>query len=461
MAGAGARGRADPARLLPGDPRVDQRARRQQPGLASSGDRRFALACCCLYAFVARRSSNLYGLLAALVLVSSTASSYAVEARPYALVLGFASLALVAWQRAMEEGPRRKVVLVVLGASLAAAVASHYYAVLLLVPFGAALAVRSATKSRIDWAATAAVAAGLTPIVIFAPLLLSAHGYAATFWAAPRWWQPFRFYLSATEPVLTLPFVTRETVVVALVAGAVGLWSLRRWERPTKPAPRPPDHEVVLVVFLALLPFVAIVVAKLVTGAYVNRYVISAVLALAVAAALALHRLDRRLVIAGPLAAGVLVAAAVFSSMASIADADDFADERSTTAAFLQEESDGTPVVIASSHEFLELSHDASQHGGTELRYLADPEAALRWLGTDTIELGLVQLQDFAPLQMVDYGRFVATHDRFLLYGEQLDWDWVTDQLRVDGYRFEVLARLGSEPLYEVFRPTAREAAAG
>ena len=56
------------------------------------------VACACLYTFVARRSSLIYGLIAALIVLSSQAVFYAHEARPYGVVLGFAAAALLCWQ---------------------------------------------------------------------------------------------------------------------------------------------------------------------------------------------------------------------------------------------------------------------------------------------------------------------------------------------------------------------------
>lgn len=417
----------------------------------------FAVATCCTYAVAARRTSSLYGLIAALVLVCSSARAYAFEARPYALVMACAGLALVSWQRATDGGTGRRAGLVGLAASLAAAVAFHYYAVLLLLPFGAALVVHARTARRVDRPLLLALLLGLTPLAVFSPLIVSSYGYSATFWAVPRWLQPIEFFGDVAGPVLSLPLVSTPVVAVAVAVVAGTAVALRRRPAGARAPARLPGHEVVLVVTLALLPFAGIVVAKLVTGAFVSRYVISAVLALAVVAGVLLHHLGRRLVVAGPVAVCALAVAGAWLAVADVRRVEGDHRRRTETAAFLEAESGGEQVVIASSHEFFELSHDAARGGGGPgLVYLADPESALRWLGTDTVEGGLVQLQDFAPLQVAAYERYLATHGDFLLYGEQLDWDWVTGQLRADGYRFEVQALFGSDPLYRVSPPTRR-----
>ena len=67
-----------------------------------------------LYVFVARRASSLSGVCAAAFPLVTIAYSYAFEARPYGLLLGFAAVALVSWQSVtLNRG--RSIALVVWG----------------------------------------------------------------------------------------------------------------------------------------------------------------------------------------------------------------------------------------------------------------------------------------------------------------------------------------------------------
>src|SRR5688572_19176132 len=54
----------------------------------------------CLYTFVARRTSAIYGAVAMAFPLITGAFDYAHEGRGYALALGFTALALVSWQAA-------------------------------------------------------------------------------------------------------------------------------------------------------------------------------------------------------------------------------------------------------------------------------------------------------------------------------------------------------------------------
>jgi len=85
----------------------------------------FLVASLAVYSFVKRRYGALYGLVASLLPSATHAYVFAYEARPYGLILGFAGIAMVAWQRA-AEGRRRVLWLLLLGTSLSAAVLCHY-----------------------------------------------------------------------------------------------------------------------------------------------------------------------------------------------------------------------------------------------------------------------------------------------------------------------------------------------
>src|ERR1700722_15485035 len=109
----------------------------------------FALACICMFLFVARRLPRTYAAAAMLFPAVTITMYFATEARPYAFLLGFAALAMVCWQRASEEN-RHWAWVAALGLSLVACIFSHYYAVLLWVPLALAEFVRWRSCGRPD-----------------------------------------------------------------------------------------------------------------------------------------------------------------------------------------------------------------------------------------------------------------------------------------------------------------------
>ena len=70
----------------------------------------YLLMSVCVFGFVVRRASRLYGLVAVLLPIATIAHGYAYEARAYGLVLGFSAAALLCWQRSAEAGPSPKAI---------------------------------------------------------------------------------------------------------------------------------------------------------------------------------------------------------------------------------------------------------------------------------------------------------------------------------------------------------------
>jgi len=139
----------------------------------------------CVFQFVANRTSAVYGLIAMLLALCTQTLKYACEARGYGLMLGFSAVALLSWQCA-AEGRRRKLALPGLAVGLAGAVASHYYAILLLVPLGLGEIARSFLRKRIDAAVWLTF---LSPAIAALPalsLIRSSQTYSKTFWADPH-----------------------------------------------------------------------------------------------------------------------------------------------------------------------------------------------------------------------------------------------------------------------------------
>jgi 4-amino-4-deoxy-L-arabinose transferase-like glycosyltransferase len=409
----------------------------------------FLLMSACVFLFVERRSSALYGLIAAIFPLATIAYGYAYEARAYGLVLGFAAAALVCWQIAAEGGPRRRLAALGTAVALAAAVGSHYYAALIVIPLLVGEAVRWTARRRVDWLVLASFCGALVPLAAFAPLILEARDYSTTFWARPTWHAAWRFY----------PDSLMDRALGVVVAGAaivVGLatWRSRRGSRRATPA-LPPRHELAALVTLALLPFMGVAAGKLATGAFTDRYVLSAILAFAILLALAAWWADAGVPILGVCLLALLVVFAVgrFADRRQDAVADAEAQEQAL--AFLDgHRAAAAPIVVASPHDFFELSHRADRSGGPRLVYLADPGLAQRFLETDAVELGVVGMQRVAPLDVRRYRRFVAAHPRFVVYGRDRAWDWLTSALRARRMQTRVISRNpeNGAPLVEVRR---------
>ena len=373
----------------------------------------------CLYRLAARRSGALFGWLALLIPITTEASKYAYEARPYGLLLGLGGLSLVFWQAATEPEERRyRLAAPGLAVVLAAALATHFYAVLLFVPLAAAELVRAVERRRLDVQIGLAFAAGASALLPLKPLIDQAKARVAGFWAKPVW---------ANLPTTYSCELLSQTVL-PLLAGAV-LLALLRTNLPGKrvetdtgesegPA-RTPRAEVVAYAGFVALPIVAMVLGKFVTGVYATRYVLPSVLGLSLLATLLASRLARGRSCAG---AGLVLIFLIWSGAIGayqLANANGKHRALDARIARLAAEGEtGTPIVVADPIQYFQLDHYSPPPLANRLVYVAfDATTAT----TASAQRELRALKRRAPLNVVELGPFRRAHPRFLVSGSLND----------------------------------------
>jgi hypothetical protein len=387
-----------------------------------------------LYAFVARRCRRAYAVTAMLFPLATAVYPWAYNARPYGMVLGCCGLALVCWQAA-ADGRRRPLALTGLALSLAAAVASHYYAFLLLAPFAVGEAWRTRTRRRVDLPVWLALAAGPVVLAALLPLALGARRGMTPFGFAPGW-------DSIEGTYLFLLKYTRWPLLAVLALAA--LYPERGQRRADA---GPPAHEVVAALTLAALPVLGVCLSQWVTHFYAARYAMPAVLGAAVLLAFVA---DRRTAGSLPLA---LVLSALFlgrCAQATWRDYRQLGEVRAGIAranALLERHGDGNlPIAIDDPFTFLQLVHYAPAPLRARLVYLSNPEAARRHNCHDPRDWCLRQLRQWADVPVRDYGSFIAAHRHFLVYG---DTDWLRRTLEADGVRCRPCTAPAAPPLFE------------
>ncbi len=153
----------------------------------------FLLMNFCAFLFVRRRVPPSYGFIAFIFPAVTGSYYYAFEARPYGLVMGFCGLAVLSWQAA-AEGRNRPLSLIGTSVFLACAANCHYYAVLLLFPFGVAELVRYYETRKFDWALYFAIGVSMLPLVFSLPVIRAASSFSSHFWSKPSWTSLISFY---------------------------------------------------------------------------------------------------------------------------------------------------------------------------------------------------------------------------------------------------------------------------
>ena len=384
-----------------------------------------------------------------MLLLTVAYTTYAVEARPYGLLVACVAFALLCYQRAPEP-----LWLVLMGFSLASAEAMHYYAVFALVPFGLAEIALYLNTRRLRPGVWLALACGLVPLALFWPLLLAQKRYyGGHFWAVPSLRNTgstygWLFHASSYDWYLAI------AVAAALVLlGAPAALAIRHL-RAALMADRY-FHEHVLAWALLGLPFVAYAATKLAHGGMDRKYVQESVLAVPLGAGYILPRLNRKIT---PLLAILLL------SILAIQEARFWASQRghfgkvvSPTASVervvnLAGHPD-LPVVISDGGDYLPFVYYATPELARRFVDVVDPPEAIAYIGNDTVDKNLLALSVYYPLQVYEFQAFVSDHPSFLLYSRgNIRWEWLPRRLADDGYSLEVAAEEESRKVYLVTR---------
>jgi hypothetical protein len=361
-------------------------------------------------------------------------------------VLGFCGLSLVCWQTAIE-GYNRKRSLIGLVVSLAATVSNHYYAALAFLPLAIGEVVRSLARRRLDLPMWMAFGSAMTPLLLFLPLIERGKSYNTNFWTQLRWSAILDFYYSllapAVVPLLAMP-------ILLAVYPRPAPMSSDRQHQGSRPAP--PCHEVAAAVGFIAIPIVAIISAKLITGAFTDRYALSAVIGFSILLAFVTHSLLEGRALIG----AVLVLS--FCSWFVVQGIRNYQSEVATSLSqaeiynFLQSASKSSlPIVAMNAHAFMVLTHYGPRELTSRLVYLADPEASLRYLGHNTVDRGMLGLmKPWFHLRVEEYGPYIASQQRFLVYGNLWNFNWLLSELAATDRRIELRGRKGNDLLFLV-----------
>ena len=108
------------------------------------------------------------------------------------------------------------------------------------------------------------------------------------------------------------------------------------------------------------------------------------------------------------------------------------------------------PVVVANGISYLPMAHYGSDHKA-HLIYVADPRSALDFAKSDTVDLGLLVVKSYLPLDVRDFSSFVRQHRSFLVYCDgDPRWNWLPQRLAKDHYSLRLLVTELGRTLYLV-----------
>jgi len=367
----------------------------------------FGIMALCLYVYLRRRLPWPFAIAGMLLTALTAAGRYSYEARPYALMLALAGIALVAWQAA-AEGRGRRVALAAIPVALAAALCSHPMAVTLAMPFLAGELTRTMRRRRVDWPVWCAFASA-------APALL-------VLWGLKRpsdFTSISRFSGSVPQHIITTYLQMLKPAIAPLGLALLVVLVLRmQGTSSEKRAPGMRAYELAALAGFALIPFAAVPLSTL-SGHYWLRYSLNCTIGLASLLVVLLFSIGGTSRLSG---AAVLIVFGASFMIGQFLPEDRRPDaglklvnSSDQIQPFLEQIPSDAPVVISSDLTFIELEHYSSPRLAARLYYLTDRAASAAIDGETAFEVKGPLMDRFFPFHahFADYHVFIAAHKRF------------------------------------------------
>jgi Dolichyl-phosphate-mannose-protein mannosyltransferase len=416
----------------------------------------FLLAMLSLFLFVRRRAGTLYGLLAATLLYTGGMKEFAVEARPYGLLLGFGSLSLLAWQKARAHD-RFAIPLLLLGGF--GMLLTHVFGVYLWCAFAAAEFLRILLRRRIEWSLVIAWAVPLVSIATYIPLL-RAHGtgiYPPSFLPNAR--TIVLFYENRIEREASCVLLT--ALIMLVLAGRRALQGERGWFLSVS--------EWASIIFLTAIPILLIVELRLSHSAFFSRYGTPASIGISIVGAVLLAKWTRQdtraalvcilvaLLTSGELRfSGELPSAAKAVLRQHIFKSTEPSPQPCETCTRTAALDASIPLVDASGLTFLEMDNREDPSTLSRVFYLTDPVASVQYAHANIFEVMPV-MKSLFPIRanVSPYSDFIQHHRHFFVLGDyHYPEDWLLRKLQADGATLRMLGTTensyNDKDLYEV-----------
>ena len=378
----------------------------------------FLVASLVVWKMISRRMGGGMGLAALGIMWSFSLTAFAVEARPYALLLAFFSLAVLCWLKAAEASHWTKWH-AGLVAAIVAMLLTHCFSPAAVAAIGAGELVRTAVRRRVDKRVWLALFAPMALLPLYIPLVRNAQAmvYPEAFKASAI--TVPKFYLGIMVPVLP----AMGLMLLFWLAGRRES-TQQSWSNLAQP------HEIAFAIAAFLSPLVTIGYCIWSGVPYWSRYGVSAALGggliLAALFAFVTKRNSKATVTS---AAVILILFCMTRAMTG-----SLSENYRNTSAIYRTIRPELPFVTASGLTFLEMDHREPPGFANRLFYLTDKDSALRYHAT--IFEGFPILQKWFPIRakVEPYEEFIHRNREFLVLATPgYPEDWLLLKLKSDG----------------------------
>jgi hypothetical protein len=401
----------------------------------------FLLFQLCLFFFVRRLAGDRSAIIAMAVPVLTASFRYSLEGRPYGLLLGLYALSLLCWQIAtsiptQHDSPTntalgsRILPLTGLTLSIALAITSHYFGVLILIPVSLGELSRVLIRKRLDFGVLTALALGLASVGLILPFQRALMVYRQHYYIKGvnihDISQGYRelFIRYTTWPISLQKLAAAIMVALALTLAIAGYKRFKR--RPAS------EHAYTWIALstMALLPFFGYLFGRFVTHTMEVRYVIAALIAFAATFGIVLERKLRSDTFYYATLALIFIAAIAINSRSIVQEHHDsdallasLTPSPALRAALAT--NPGARIYEQSLGNFFVDSFytpDPALRSRITLLYNANRE--IFWLQHDTYSISAMNMQHFTALPIADYDQVQREPGQHLLVHFRDGWNW-------------------------------------
>jgi hypothetical protein len=259
----------------------------------------------CLYIAVQRIAGERAGLIAIAIPALTSTVYYAIDARPYGLMLGLVGVLLVSWQSAIAASATtqpllnsRRAALCGIALALGLLLNTHYYAVLILVPLYGAELFRSIKRRAVDLPVAISILLGTACGAFVLPFTHAAREFQANYYNGgnvslgfiPQAYIAMLHAFPATK-LSPLLHIASRLPLGFLWIGCIFL-VIRGFYRYSALG-NSAQYLYLFLCLLAFLPVFGYVLARFVTHSVEARFVSPALISLAIVLAIALGGMGR------------------------------------------------------------------------------------------------------------------------------------------------------------------------
>lgn len=367
----------------------------------------FAAACLFIYLFVRRRCGVSAAYLGMSLLASEAGWRYSYEARPYALLLAFTTLALLCWQRAAERESQRGWALFGLTVAIAGAMLTQHLGIVQLgFPILCGKIWRLHRTRHLDLTLYATFLIALPILTLTVPMMRRSQQGLSYLHAmgVNRLSLPFALHwvsmIATSMNQILGPSLLLLTVPLYVAARRKlrGMPVLPKLNFPAAPIP---EHEIAAGIGAALLiPLTAIILMPI-NNRYDCRYAIGTIAGLAILGAFSVSRLmPGRKDVSGLM---ILLCGLIFANNVRRA----YAMIRPVVFPVFAGVNSQLPVVTVEPFRFYPLWWYGTAAQRDQLYFVYDPEAPAEIKGVPIFERGRL------PMHTETYDEFLATTPHF------------------------------------------------